>query len=80
MFYRIVGVLKGVPKNFTNFTGKHLCRKKWEPKSSHYRRDTYTSCFQLVLLNSSSLVPTPGDNPESIDKLAINQKLSAKWR
>ena len=25
MFYRIVGVLKGVVKNFPNFTGKHLC-------------------------------------------------------
>ena len=32
MFYGIVCVLKGVPKNFTNFTGKHLCRIKCEPK------------------------------------------------
>ena len=30
MFYRIVGVLKGVVKNFANFTGKHLCRVKSE--------------------------------------------------
>ena len=30
MFYRIVGVLKGVPKNFA---GKHLCRVKCERKS-----------------------------------------------
>ena len=33
MFYRIVGVLKGVVKNFANFTGKHLCRVKCERKS-----------------------------------------------
>ena len=33
MFYGIVGVLKGVPKNFTNFTGKHLCRIKYALKS-----------------------------------------------
>ena len=32
MFYRIVGVLKGVIKNFANFTGKHLCRVKCECK------------------------------------------------
>ena len=33
MFYRIVGVPKGVLKNFANFTGKHLCRVKCERKS-----------------------------------------------
>ena len=33
MFYRIVGVFKGVLKNFANFTGKHLCREKCERKS-----------------------------------------------
>ena len=33
MFYKIVGVLKGVVKNFANFTGKHLCRVKSERKS-----------------------------------------------
>ena len=33
MFHGIVGVLKGVPKNFTNFTGKHLYRIICEPKS-----------------------------------------------
>ena len=33
MFYRIVAVLKGVVKNFANFTGKHLCRVKCERKS-----------------------------------------------
>ena len=33
MFYKIVGVLKGVVKNFPNFTGKHLCRVKSEGKS-----------------------------------------------
>ena len=33
MFCRIVGVLKGVVKNFANFTGKHLCRVKSERKS-----------------------------------------------
>ena len=27
-FYGIVGVFKGVPKNFTNFTGKHMYRIK----------------------------------------------------
>ena len=32
MFYGIVGVLKGVAKNFANFTGKHLCRVKSERK------------------------------------------------
>ena len=31
--YRIVGVLKGVAKNFANFTEKHLCRVKSERKS-----------------------------------------------
>ena len=25
-FYKIVGVFKGVLKNLTNFSGKHLCR------------------------------------------------------
>ena len=33
MFYRTVGVFKGVLKNFANFTGKHLCREKCERKS-----------------------------------------------
>ena len=33
MFYRIVGVLKGVVKNLANFTGKHLCRVKCERRS-----------------------------------------------
>ena len=33
MFYRIVAVLKGVAKNFANFTGKHLSRVKCESKS-----------------------------------------------
>ena len=55
MFYGIVGVLKGVPKNFTNFTGKHLCRIKCAPKSLiyqcslhlHYKRDTCTICFSV---------------------------------
>ena len=37
MFYRIVGFPKGVPKNFTNFTGKHLCRIKGEPRSLIYQ-------------------------------------------
>ena len=26
MFYKIYGVLKGALKNFTEFTGKYLCR------------------------------------------------------
>ena len=55
MFYGIVCVLKGVPKNFTNFTGKHLCRIKCEPKSLIYqcslhilyKRDTCTNCFSV---------------------------------
>ena len=33
MFYRTVGILKGVVKNFGSFTGKHLCRVKSERKS-----------------------------------------------
>ena len=33
MFYRIVDVLKGVIRNFANFTGKHLCRVKYERKN-----------------------------------------------
>ena len=33
MFYKIVGVLKGVIKNFANLTGKHLCQVKCERKS-----------------------------------------------
>ena len=37
MFYGIVGVLKGVPKNFTNFSGKYLYRIKSEPKILIYQ-------------------------------------------
>ena len=33
IFYRIVGVLKGVVKNLANFTGKHLWWVKSECKS-----------------------------------------------
>ena len=33
MFYRNAGVLKGVLKNFANFTGKHICQVKCERKS-----------------------------------------------
>ena len=33
IFYRIVGVLKGVVKIFADFTGKKLCRVKSELKS-----------------------------------------------
>ena len=33
MFYRIVGALEGVLKNFANFTGKHLWPVKFERKS-----------------------------------------------
>ena len=44
---------KGVLKNFVNFTEKHLCRVKCEPKSLiyacrlhlHYKRDFYTQLF-----------------------------------
>ena len=32
MSYRIVGVLKGIVKNFANFTGKYLCWVKSVPK------------------------------------------------
>ena len=43
----------GVPKNFANFTGKHLCRVKCEPKSLiypyslhlHYKKDSCTQLF-----------------------------------
>ena len=43
---------KGVVKNFANFTGKHLCRVKYEPKNLiypyslhlHYKKD---SCFSV---------------------------------
>ena len=49
MFYVIVGVLK----NFTNFTGKHLCGVKCELKSLiyscslhlHYKKDSCTQLF-----------------------------------
>ena len=55
MFYRLVGVLKGIPKYFTDCTGKHLCRIKCEPKSLiyqcslhlHYKRSTCTNCFPV---------------------------------
>ena len=48
MFYRIVGVLKGVLKNLANLTGKQLRRVKGEPLSLiypcslhlHYKRDS----------------------------------------
>ena len=33
MLYRIVGFLKVVIKNFTNFNGKHLCQVKYEHRS-----------------------------------------------
>ena len=33
MFYKTVGALKGVVKNFANFTGKHLCWVKCARKS-----------------------------------------------
>ena len=33
MFYRTVGVVKGVVKNFANFTGKYLCQVKYKCKS-----------------------------------------------
>ena len=44
---------KGVLKNFANFTGKHLCRVKCEPKSLiypyslhlHYKKDSCTQLF-----------------------------------
>ena len=53
MFYRIVGVFKGVLKNFANFTGKHLCRENMSVKVSlypcslqlHYKRDSCTVAF-----------------------------------
>ena len=70
MFYGIVCVLKGVPKNFTNFTGKHLCRMKWEPKSSHYRRDSYTSCFSV----------SPAEFFKFGSHRAIIPNLSTNWR
>ena len=52
-FYRIVGILKGVLKNITNFTGKYLCRVWWERKSlvlyirpaPLYKRDSCTQLF-----------------------------------
>ena len=33
MFYKIVGVLKGILKNLTNFTGKYLYQVLCERKS-----------------------------------------------
>ena len=44
---------KDVLKNFANFTGKHLCRVKYEPKSLiypyslhlHYKKDSCTQLF-----------------------------------
>ena len=40
----IVGVLKGVLKNFENFTGKHLCRVKCEPKRLIYPCSLHLHC------------------------------------
>ena len=53
IFYRIVGVLKGILKYFVNVTGKHLLRVKCEPKSLiypyslklHRKRDSCTQLF-----------------------------------
>ena len=55
---------KGVLKNFANFTGKHLCRVKCEPKSLiypcrlhlRYKRD---SCTQLLLMSSAEFLRIP---------------------
>ena len=55
---------KGVLKNFANFTGKHLCRVKCEPKSLiypcrlhlRYKRD---SCTQLLLVSSAEFLRIP---------------------
>ena len=48
MFYKIVGVLKGVLKKFANFTGKYLCWVWCErftfSFNLYYKRD---SCIQL---------------------------------
>ena len=46
-------ISKGALKNFANFTGKHLCRVKCEPKSLiypyslhlHYKKDSCTQLF-----------------------------------
>ena len=88
MFYGIVGVLKGVSKIFTKFTGKHLCRLKCKPKSFinqcslhlHCKRDIYTSCFSVSSAEFLKLGSHQMINPDSIAKLAINKKLSQKWR
>ena len=50
MLYKIVGVLKGVLKNLTNFTGKHLCQVLCERKSLTFRQNLYykrNACKQL---------------------------------
>ena len=33
MFYKMMGVLEGVLKNFTNFSGKYWCKVQCERKS-----------------------------------------------
>ena len=53
MFHRIADAVKGVVKNFANFTGKHLCWVKCEPKTLiylcnlrlHFKRDSCTQLF-----------------------------------
>ena len=49
IFYRIVGVLKGVVKNFANFTGK-LYRVKSERKSLTLSMNSAPSLWKTLLL------------------------------
>ena len=60
MFYRIVGVAKGVVKNFANFTRKQLSQVKCERKSLTFtfiiKETPAHSCFPV---SSAELLQIP---------------------
>ena len=58
MFYRIVGVLTGVLKNFANLTGKDLRQVKCERRSLTLSIQSAT-CTQLFPVSSAESLRIP---------------------
>ena len=52
MFYKIVGVFKGILKNFTNFIGKYLCWVSCEGKRLATKNELTSNIYNLWYLGA----------------------------
>ena len=78
---------KDVLKNFANFTGKHLCRVKYEPKSLiypyslhlHYKKGSCFSVGSAEFLRTPFFYSTSGRVLLTLYSTYLNQTTTWRW-